>query len=343
MRGIDAEKSPELRAISTEIKAGNQAIARSKLSAHLKANPDDPAAYYVASMLAVSEAQRIGLLEKALSLDPTYERARVKLESIRPVAPPVAAATLPPSPVKPAKPARSSGVLLWAIALTATAVAVLFAGLYFKERQSSQAIALILSATKTPTTTSTPTPSSTATSLPTATAMPTKTERPTETLPPTDTPQPAATATSTISKGGWRFNEKRSALDDSLTQTILLDSDAKVITAFGGVQPVLVIRCQKRALDVYVNVGTQLDYDASDSRSSIRFRFDKEPLDVVMGDISTANDAVFFPDARPIVSKLKSHSQLAIAVRDYKQIDLEMTFTLNGFNKAYEPLAENCK
>lgn len=110
MRGIEGERLPELQQIAAHLKAGDQQTAHTKLAAYLKANPDNPAALYLATMLTPDVQRQIDLLQRALKIDPTYERVRKKLDSLAParnefehLEPAPAASTIPAKPPAPRK------------------------------------------------------------------------------------------------------------------------------------------------------------------------------------------------------------------------------------------------
>lgn len=87
-KGVDAEKLPEMQAIAALIRKGEIQTARSQIAQYLRTSNGNPAAFYLLSMVEPDPSRQVAALERALSLDPYYERARKRLASIGPAAAP---------------------------------------------------------------------------------------------------------------------------------------------------------------------------------------------------------------------------------------------------------------
>lgn len=230
---------------------------------------------------------------------------------------------------------RRGVVIGWFLALIFAVISIVLLALLAQEKQTTQALALVLSATKTPMPTNTYTP----------TFTPTNTFTPTFTASPTNVPTDTPTATPALTSGAWILDNRKSALDDTITAFISLRSDETVSNGIRSDYGYLIISCQKQGVNMLVTSGMQLDYDLTTKQSPIRIRFDKEPQDSVMGDISNSHDAIFVSlnSLKSVVDRMKTHSKLAVGIHSYNGTLLEMVFTIDGFEKSLNGALSVCK
>lgn len=68
--------------IEAAIRTGHVDYARERLRDTIQENPDAEA-WYLAALVALTQEQQIAMLEKALSINPQHERARLALDQAR--------------------------------------------------------------------------------------------------------------------------------------------------------------------------------------------------------------------------------------------------------------------
>ena len=61
--------------------------------------------------------------------------------------------------------------------------------------------------------------------------------------------------TATAPADKWHVTESRSAMDDSRTVALTLDSENTIRGPLGEITPSLIIRCKERATKIYVHTG----------------------------------------------------------------------------------------
>jgi hypothetical protein len=93
------------------------------------------------------------------------------------------------------------------------------------------------------------------------------------------TATPAATLTDK-----WKVSESRSAMDDSQTVVLALDSDDEIQGPLGAARPSLMVRCQEKQTAVYVVTGmaANIETDGEGGPSdyhTVRIRLDDGPAE----------------------------------------------------------------
>jgi hypothetical protein len=245
---------------------------------------------------------------------------------------------------------RSIGFLL-AFAVGLVVAFAVFA-YWLRIPNSTLLAALVPTATYTLTPSSTPTPTPTETFTPTFTFTPTSTFTPSATFTPsltptvTNTPLPTVTFTPVATKetGGWEYSKTTSALGDTTT-IIVLSADASVNVDTGEVTPVLAVRCSGKRLEVFVDTGTIIQPDSTNPDTSVsRVKFDSESPNVNFMSNSSDNKAMFFLEVnvKDVVTQIASHNVMAFEFTPFESGPVSTTFTLQGFNKAAEPLLQQC-
>jgi type VI secretion system protein VasI len=168
---------------------------------------------------------------------------------------------------------------------------------------------------------------------------------PPATATPKASPTPQATTTPTPNPiGKWEQHQGTSSFDDSTTATILLEAEDDITGPLAqAVRPALIIRCQEKQLEAYVNTGMQPDVESGNfDGATVRLRIDqKEPQTLNMGK-STDGEALFFPDVTAIVKQLLAAERMAFEFTPFSANPAEMIFDVRGIQEAIKPVRAAC-
>lgn len=174
-----------------------------------------------------------------------------------------------------------------------------------------------------------PTETAATTPLPT---IPTETRTPSP-IPPTITNTPDARK--------WTVNTDVSAIDDTKNMTLFLSAESEVQGRLFSNTPTLIIRCKQNQIDVYINLGMQIDGDADPTR--VRVRWDKdEPISQQMNR-STDNEALFFIDPNNAIDNMQKHDTMAFEFTPFEAAPTDTTFDLRGLSTVIQPLFDACQ
>lgn len=126
----------------------------------------------------------------------------------------------------------------------------------------------------------------------------------------------------------WQLEEKQDPLTDESVST------ASLLEGRQGA----VVRCKKRNLDTYFNVGDYL----GNKLIEVRYRVDKQPLVSDRWLPSADGTAVFASDEADVARQLLSGTTLVIEATDFRGQPHRATFNLEGASVAIEPVLRAC-
>jgi type VI secretion system protein VasI len=142
----------------------------------------------------------------------------------------------------------------------------------------------------------------------------------------------------------WQTSTSISPVDDSKTVVLQLEAEKPVEGWPGTVHtPTLILRCQEKELDAYLNVGMQPNVE-SDSLygATVLLRFDKEPAQTHRTGKSTDGEALFFSDPTEIIRLILQHDQMLFRFTPFNSNPQETFFDLKGLREIIRPLREAC-
>lgn len=172
----------------------------------------------------------------------------------------------------------------------------------------------------------------TATPLP-ATPTPAATATPAETATPT--PPPIG--------GKWDVTNDSSSFDGSATVILSLKADRDVEGQFERYRPALVLRCQEKQVEAYVDVGLIPDVEAGNlDGATVRIRIDDGEAQTLNTGRSTDDKALFFEDAGALIDQLAAGERLLFGFTPFRSSPVETTFDLRGLGDVLPQLQEAC-
>jgi type VI secretion system protein VasI len=158
------------------------------------------------------------------------------------------------------------------------------------------------------------------------------------TAAPTEVPTPTP-----LPIGKWTIENDTSSFDDSKTVVLLLDADADIVGPYENYRPSLIVRCQEKQTEVYINVGMQPDVESGNfDGATIRYRFDKESAQTDIASKSTDNLALFLEGPQTYITAMLEHEQFIFGFTPFNGNPVETTFDLRGLSEAIKPVREAC-
>lgn len=108
--------------------------------------------------------------------------------------------------------------------------------------------------------------------------------------------------------GRWSVTQTKDAMTDELNTVAMLEATTGLPDTVGELRTAsLVVRCQRRALDVYITGDVMLDSEVLSDRISGQFRFDDEPAAKLLGSRGTNYKAIFLRGASGWLDSLQAH------------------------------------
>ena len=147
-------------------------------------------------------------------------------------------------------------------------------------------------------------------------------------------------------KGNWLVSQDKSALDDSETVVLSLNSDGVIAGQYGGAGPAQIyLRCLENTTSVFLIMN---DLFLSDIQSfgTVDFRIDTGKADKVRMQASTDNKALGLwsgGTAIPFAKKLMDGGKVVFRATPFNESPVEFAFDLAGLPVAIEPLRKACK
>jgi Type VI secretion system VasI, EvfG, VC_A0118 len=137
--------------------------------------------------------------------------------------------------------------------------------------------------------------------------------------------------------GKWVIDVEKNPIDDSKTIVAILDAKSG-ISNFG--RPVsLLLRCQSKTTDAFINWGSYLGDDSPE----VLIRIGDAEATTERWNSSTDKTATFYPgDAIEFVKKLEINKKFVAQITPYMESPITAVFDLNGIEKVTKTLKETC-
>jgi hypothetical protein len=153
----------------------------------------------------------------------------------------------------------------------------------------------------------------------------------------------AAEAATKAVNGEWSVREEVNPVDDSRTTYASLESGEG--SNAGGSDVTLVVRCQSRKTEIFVNWNEYLGDDSRDVYNEwkrVTVRVGSELAKTERWDVSTDNEATFAPSAVALAKRFAKADRLVLEVVPYGENPATAVFPLKGANSALKAVAANC-
>lgn len=165
--------------------------------------------------------------------------------------------------------------------------------------------------------------------------------------PPADTPverDPGKPPAPAEPRGQWKGGAGGSSpRDDSPTVSYLLESPDDIAGWLTHDKPRLVIRCQERRTEVYVDIGMSASVEFGKSkRHTVRVRFDDAPASREEWSDSTDDKALFAPNPIALARRAARAKTLAFEFTPFNAGTQVATFALTGSDAVVAHVAATC-
>ena len=138
--------------------------------------------------------------------------------------------------------------------------------------------------------------------------------------------------------GRWTVASSRSEMTDLETVTARLAADAALPGTVGAVTPVLVLRCQEKKFEVYVDTKMVLA-----TRSLNRIRWDdREPIDDYSWSESSDSKALFTSSAQSFLEVALKAKRLRFEFTPFRSGPLVASFSLVGLSNILPRFRKAC-
>lgn len=154
---------------------------------------------------------------------------------------------------------------------------------------------------------------------------------------------PTQTNTSMPFTGKWQVSTSKSEFDNSTTVALSLEAENFIEGWLTTTLPTLVLRCQEKEIDVYVNIGTQSDVEYGlYEKATVRVRFDQNQAFETVTSESTTGEALFFQDPHEIIIAMLRSNEMVFGFTPFNADPAVTTFDLRGLKNVIEPLKQSC-
>jgi type VI secretion system protein VasI len=144
-------------------------------------------------------------------------------------------------------------------------------------------------------------------------------------------------ATNVAGSGNWHVSNLKNPLDD--TRTVALSLGATTGQARFGDPVVLVIRCQSRKINAFINWSSYLGLE----QTPVTTRLGAGEAKTQRWSLSTDNKATFYPgDAAALLEQLLAADRFVAQTTPYSESPITAVFELTGLSAAVKPLREVC-
>jgi type VI secretion system protein VasI len=157
----------------------------------------------------------------------------------------------------------------------------------------------------------------------------------------------ATTAPSTPAFGKWNVETKVSPIDDSKSVILSLTADNEVTGKYQTSTPVLLLRCQKSKLEIYVSTGMQTETISgyNNTLSDVKMRFDADPAIELWANESEDMTTLFLghPQPRDVLPWFLAHNKMIFEFTPYQMgLAADAVFDLRGLPAANKPVNHVC-
>jgi hypothetical protein len=154
---------------------------------------------------------------------------------------------------------------------------------------------------------------------------------------------PVGGAAATVTAGSqWQVREERSAMDGSKTVTVLREAENDIQGWLEVKKPTLLVRCKERQTDVYVATGMAASVEYGTDDHTVRLRFDDGAPITQHWSESTANDALFAPNAVQLARRMAKAKTVAFEFTPFDANPAVVRFNLDGLRPHPDTVASAC-
>jgi hypothetical protein len=144
--------------------------------------------------------------------------------------------------------------------------------------------------------------------------------------------------------GWWQLETIENKMDQR-TKIFLSVSGSDVIPGQVGRErgSVLAIRCEAGKVELAFVAYSQLSGPEDDLYDhKFRVRFDSAKPEALRGTKSTARDAVFFPNPRAYIARIRKAERVMVEVTPFQRGPATASFPVLGLDEHKEALAKHC-
>ena len=155
-------------------------------------------------------------------------------------------------------------------------------------------------------------------------------------------PLSAAAAAPVVSPKWSADNRARWVGDARKAAAFDLAADNRVQVWTRHVQPVLVVRCESNAIEVFVYTQSAAKIEPDTDDHTISYAFDDEAGVSQRWTDSVDHDGLFAPDGATFVDRLLRANTLRFGFTPHNAAPVEARFSVNGLGALIEPVAAHC-
>jgi type VI secretion system protein VasI len=146
-------------------------------------------------------------------------------------------------------------------------------------------------------------------------------------------------------KSAWDLNITTSALDDSQTVVLRLQSEDEIRGKYGDTgAAVLLIRCMENTTSSYIIFNDQFMSDIQGG-GRVDYRIDKNDPTYKNMDVSSDNKALGLWNGRrsiPWIKSIMGGARLYVRATPYSESPVEANFVISGLSSSIGPLRDAC-
>jgi hypothetical protein len=144
--------------------------------------------------------------------------------------------------------------------------------------------------------------------------------------------------------GAWEAHDSTNPVDDS--KTLVATLKASEGTSSSGEPVTLIIRCQSKSMELFVNWKDYLgsdSHEAYDDWKHILVRVGQDEAVVQRWPLSTDSKASFAPgEPLALIKKILKAQRLVVQTTPFSENPVTAVFQLKGMDVAMKPLAASC-
>ncbi|TIP70343.1 MAG: hypothetical protein E5X53_28260 [Mesorhizobium sp.] len=134
----------------------------------------------------------------------------------------------------------------------------------------------------------------------------------------------------------WTVGSDTNPIDDSVTVSASIDSNE--IIPGDTEKSLLMIGCLKGEPSVFIYTGRDIQYP-----EAVDYRVDKNPAEKIGASNFKGNLVIEGPNVEPFLRRISAGKDLVVQAIPYSGPMVTVSFSLEGFAKAVEPVATACK
>lgn len=138
-----------------------------------------------------------------------------------------------------------------------------------------------------------------------------------------------------LEKGKWEVEISKNPIDD--TKTVILALVADSGTSKWNKPIVLLVRCQSKYTELFINWGSYLG-----DRAVVLSRIGDNQADSYAWNLSSDKIASFYPKPIPFLKEMMSSNKYVAQLTPYNESPITAIFDTTGMENAIKPLRETC-